>query len=402
LFPSIVRIWMRARIYVARAWEAAHALPCLFGGQGMGAQRASWEASFTAEMAGLFKQQHLQALLDLVKAFETIPHDLLCQAAKEKGYNLVILRLSLAAYRLCRAVGIDGVFSRGIRAVRGITAGSGFATSELRLLLQDVVERVQHNWSPSAVNLKLYVDDLTVAVSGMPGRAARLLAVVVDFVVHILETEKRLEVSAKKSKVVANRGQLAMAAVQYMRSQKAHPASHAKLLGTGTVGGRRRSTYVQRVRLHHFTKTIGRFHVMRAAGVNAKQMVRAAGTPAILYGIETIGISDTALQTTRSRVAAAAAPQAGGKNPDLTLYALDGSSGTLDPAFDCHVQPLRHWALAWWEEWFTPHVLAAAFQAAKRKLAIEGSPWSRVTGPICSYCLHETHWLGAHVCTGSL
>ena len=76
----------------------------------MGAQRASWQAAFAAEMAWLSKQEHLQALLDLVKAFETIPHDLVAKAAMEKGYNLVILRLSFAAYRLQRAVGIDGVF----------------------------------------------------------------------------------------------------------------------------------------------------------------------------------------------------------------------------------------------------------------------------------------------------
>ena len=68
---------MRARAYVARAWEAAHALPCLFGGRGMGPQRAAWEAAFAAEMAGLRKQEHIQALLDLVKAFEMIPHGFL-------------------------------------------------------------------------------------------------------------------------------------------------------------------------------------------------------------------------------------------------------------------------------------------------------------------------------------
>ena len=80
----------------------------------MGAQRAWWEAAFSAEIAGLSEQDHLQALLDLVKTFETIPHDLLYQAAKQKGYNLAILRLSVAAYRLWRAVGIDVIFSRRI------------------------------------------------------------------------------------------------------------------------------------------------------------------------------------------------------------------------------------------------------------------------------------------------
>jgi len=46
LFPTIIRIWMRARVCVARAWEAGNALPCLLGGAGSGAQRASRQAAF--------------------------------------------------------------------------------------------------------------------------------------------------------------------------------------------------------------------------------------------------------------------------------------------------------------------------------------------------------------------
>jgi hypothetical protein len=320
----------------------------MFGGAGMGAARASWQAAFTAEMACLLKEEHVQALLDLVKAFETIPHDLLVKAAIDKGYNLVVLRLSLAAYRLSRVIGIDGIYSRKVFATRGITAGSGFATSELRVLLQGVLERVQSRWASTMVDLKLYVDDLTIAVSGLPGRTVRLLAAVVDFVVRILQDELRLEVSAKKIKIVSSRPKLARIAVACMLTKKARAASHAKLLGTGVVGGKRRSTRVMKTRLHEFSKNIARFHAMRTAKLNVKQMVRAAGTPALLYGVEVVGLSDTALATTRSRVACAAAPQAGGKNPDLTLYALDGSTGTLDPAFDSHILPIKYWAMAWW------------------------------------------------------
>ena len=76
-------------------------------------------------------------MLDVVKCFETVPHRALVEAAHVKGYNLMILRLSLAAYRLRRSLSVEGVFSRTLRATRGITAGSGFATTELDLLLVD-------------------------------------------------------------------------------------------------------------------------------------------------------------------------------------------------------------------------------------------------------------------------
>jgi hypothetical protein len=40
-------------------------------------------------------------------------------AAKAKDYSVALLRLSLAAYRLARSIGIDGVYSRCIVATRG-------------------------------------------------------------------------------------------------------------------------------------------------------------------------------------------------------------------------------------------------------------------------------------------
>ena len=51
LFPTVIRIWMRSRIAVARAWESSNSMPCIFGGSGMGAQKASWQAAFVAECA---------------------------------------------------------------------------------------------------------------------------------------------------------------------------------------------------------------------------------------------------------------------------------------------------------------------------------------------------------------
>ena len=49
-------------------------------------------------------------------------------------------------------------------ATRGITAGSTFATSELRLLVTDFMATASGQW-PYA-DLKLYVDDLCIAARG--------------------------------------------------------------------------------------------------------------------------------------------------------------------------------------------------------------------------------------------
>ena len=116
-----------------------------------GAQRASWAVAFAAEASAVKGKQHLASLLDLVKAFERIPHHLVALAATRLGYNLVILRLSLAAYRFERRVGVGGIYSRAVRATRGITAGSTFATSELRILLTPLVTHAYHRfgWSLS-------------------------------------------------------------------------------------------------------------------------------------------------------------------------------------------------------------------------------------------------------------
>ena len=306
---------------------------------------------------------------------------MLASAAAAKGYPVQILRLSIAAYRLQRSIGIDGIYSRTIVATRGITAGSGFATSELLLLLMDTMVELSRGWV-GVLTFKLFVDDLTLAACGLPQHVVSVMVAAIDFVIDQFETVLCMEVSAKKSKVLAGRPAIALAIATRIRSRKLGVTLRARLLGTDTTGGRRRGTQVAQERLRAFTALVPRFHQLRKLGVNTQQMVRASGPPAILYGCEVMGVSNSKLLTTRSKVAAAAAPQAGGKSPELILYAVDGPGGTLDPAFDAHARPLQFWALAWWESWFSADALQQAFDEAARKLlSARGSWWSLVAGP---------------------
>ena len=77
-----------------------------------------------------------------------------------------------------------------------------------------------------------------------------------------------------------------------------------------------------------------------------------------MYGCEVFGLSDSALNNARAAVARAGTPQAGGKNPDLAMLAIDGPDGTVDPAFEAHAAPVVAWATAVWEGWLPRAALA--------------------------------------------
>ena len=102
-----------------------------------------------------------------------------------------------------------------------------------------------------------------------------------------------------------------------MVSKKATPVRQAKLLGTASGGGRRRSLKVLAQRITNFRAKIPKLHALRKLGVRTALMARAAATPAITYGVEVCGMSDTHLDEARSVVARAAAPEGGGKDPNL-------------------------------------------------------------------------------------
>ena len=146
-----------------------------FAGRRKGADVAAWKQSARAEAAAAIDDSdYAIALLNMVKAFERVPHDILVRHAVKNGYDLWLLRLSLAAYLLGRAVGIHGVFSVLLFASRGITAGSTFATAELRLLLIDLLDEVSRAFP--LVTLAVYVDDIGAEIAATKRLVLRLLA----------------------------------------------------------------------------------------------------------------------------------------------------------------------------------------------------------------------------------
>jgi hypothetical protein len=201
IFPTFVRVWFQLRAPYIRRWEADHERPYFYAGAAKGADVALWLQAAHLEHAALTQQAAAATLVDLVKAFERLSHVGLLTAAKRWEYPMWALRLSIAAYRLGRRVSIQGVLSAIVVACRGITAGSSFATTELRLLLLAALDNL-HAAFPS-LPLHVYVDDMFLAALGAPRHVCMTLTRATRQLVTLLQAAA-LEVSDTKSEGVAS------------------------------------------------------------------------------------------------------------------------------------------------------------------------------------------------------
>ena len=348
-------------------------------------------AAFDAEAAAADNQDHAAALLDLVKAFEMVPHRLLVQAARDSGFILKVLRMSLAAYRIARVVGIDGAFSREITATRGITAGSGMATSELRLLLADTVYALKKMWP---VALKLYVDDLTITASGDGLQAAVAVAEATDHAVTAFR-KLGLDVSVKKSVAVANRPRVLSTMIAYCRTGALTASKTAKLLGTSFAAGSQRTVQALSDRIAKVKRVAHRAQQLSRLGLSAVDYVRSAAIPAMLYGCDTSGVSDSMLDDACRVASTALAPPTAGKNPTMVLQAAAVHSDSVNPSMTANIEPIKAWSTAWWEGWATPARLTKVYTAGNaRVLAARPNHWNVVRGPaaaVAATC-HRLQW----------
>ena len=59
----------------------------------------------------------------------------------------------------------------------------------------DLINALQARWA-NIIITKVYVDDLTLAVTGLPQRVIRELAQAIDFAVHVLEDFMLMQVQS--------------------------------------------------------------------------------------------------------------------------------------------------------------------------------------------------------------
>ena len=379
LLPTLVRLWARIRAREVQGWEADNDREYLYGGCGKGAMSAAWKFAARAEAARLQGAEYAAVLLDLEKAFDRVPHHRVIEAAREWGYPLAILRLSLEAYRLGRVVGVGGVFSGTIMPLRGLAAGSVHATRELRALMISIFDRVARI-APS-VTLSVYVDDSTLECSGTQRTVVEALSVATTGACTGLEAAG-MSLSATKNIVLASRKGIGIAVQARLGQWGVRWCGFGKMLGIGAVAGIRRTTKGLAERAAAFARRGGLFAGLRRVRVDVARVLRTGGTAAAQFGQATMGMADYSLLQLRRRVAGLVGGEASGKDPNLVLIAADARiRHMVDPAFSAHSDVVVHWATAIWENWIPLASMQKAFLKARAELAVAKRHWSVVRGP---------------------
>ena len=383
LLPWMPRLWMRSRRIYATNWEKVNSRDWIYAGVGKGADIAAWNQAARAELAavGKWKTGYAQALLDLVKAFERVPYWLLVQEAVDMGYPVWLLRLSIATYKLPRTLRVGKVCSALIIAVRGITAGSGLATTEMRLAMVRKVERAL-SAHPSVVPT-LFVDDLSAECTGPEKVIEAELVPFINKVAADIEGDG-MELSRKKCVCTASSDQLGHRLAACWAHYGINYQRYVKSLGVGLGAGVRRNAGVMKKRLDAFKARIPLFQRLRHANVDPAKIIRTGGKAAVVYGQAVLGVANGLLRHQRVAVARAGAKggATGGQQLDLALMMMDGGpGGGADPAFDAHTQPIVGWSRAVWNEQLPRKSLKVLAANALLKLSEANNVWAMVVGP---------------------
>ena len=242
LFPWLPKIWTRVRRQEATRWEIANDRPYLYAGQGKGANVATWTQAARAEHAASapLPLAYGMTLLDLVKAFDTVPWHILVREARRLGYNLWILRLSIAAYKAPRIIRIDGIVSKPLLPKRSLAAGSGSATTEMRLVMIHLVD-VALAIAPRA-NPTLYVDDLSIEVVGTDRFVIKHLCAFTKTACKGIQ-DGLMTVSGTKSQCTASNDKLGIAIELVLQEHGIKHVRRVISLGSALGAGTRRSPW---------------------------------------------------------------------------------------------------------------------------------------------------------------
>ena len=142
-----------------------------------------------------------------------------------------------------------------------------------------------------------------------------------------------------------------------------------RTLGLDLTMGRTRPRKVQQERIKNMARRAGRLYAAKAKSAPARRIFYAGILPAVLYGVEMVGMSDTAMKKITTAALRAQCADIKGARRDA-LWSILGAA--KDPRCNLHLASLKRYHREWWAanlenrhaDNLTPHELASAWGAS--------------------------------------
>ena len=384
LIALVARVQARLRRSVLVSWEKANDRAFFWASKGKACNRAVWQQSVWSEWATVQGERNqapeawasASVFLDLLKAFETIRHERLLDAAMFYGFPLWQLKLCIQLYRAPRYLTLQNVVSSPVSTLQAVLPGHGPATTLVRLILLKPLDDM-FKLCPR-VQAAVVVDDLILQRQGEKGRVVHDLVQSSNALADGL-VEQCLSVSRKKTAVLANIPEVRTRVLAGVRRKLGGEAKTAERnLGIDFAAGQRVRSTVRAGRLKLARARVPKVKKFHVKGVQARatQRVAQAGLQASFqYGVDCTGLTNQQLSIARTIVFCACEPRTAGKSRTLSLM-LQGR-GQLDPAFRAARAPVEAMASALWQTWLPKHVLATVCTWASQHVLT----WAQVKGP---------------------
>ncbi len=394
LLASILRIWERVRVHLARQWRDRCQRQWDWARAGRSAERAVWTQTTHDEAAMQRGLQSGSTLMDLRKAFEHVPLERAWRGGKRHGYPLRLLRSILECSAFARRLTLLGAVSDEIFTLTAVAAGLTFATDLLQLAIMDTIDTlcIDH----PAVRVCVYIDDITLHRVGTEHEVAADLAAATRQCIDGLERCCNLVVDRELPwQRTGRRKSIAVGSSAGLRRQLATSLGalgitvkkKAKHLGVDyKPGAKRAANAAQATRWAHALRKRPRVKTMGPVG--GAHVMNTGLVPALRYGATTTGIGEASL-----RKAAAAASEIYGSTLGRSTTARLALRRT-DPRPSLVLRPISAWVEAVWCGTLPMDLMSDAFRYAQKTVGLSKRPHQEVCGGAGAYvaALRRLRW----------
>ena len=245
IFPSVYRLWTKARRAEAEKWESKNDRGYWATGKGRGAHDAVWKQAVKMEVRGAGGGYAATLLWDAESFFERISHWKTAARARRTGFPMQITRVAGNMYRSPRLVSLNGFVGRELLPRKGVVAGLRDGDDTHQSLLpepfDEFVSKVKRS-KRATVPFDAYVDDFSTTVEGETEEdVVETMVEAEQLLLHIVGADLQAKVAIGKVGLVATTDALARKLRSRMGALAGAKADTIANLGIDYNGGRKRN-----------------------------------------------------------------------------------------------------------------------------------------------------------------